>query len=173
MAGTTEFSIAGAEGIQKVLMGLPVQLQKRALYNAFKAGAEIVAEEARQKALRHGLPTSFTDDIIAGKPTRRQRLGKETVAVVALKTGHSGWGHILEFGTAERIRNSKSSRRGKKGNRAGGRTGRIAPHPFLRPALDIKANAATEAAARILRENVETITRQLAAGQKISLKRKK
>ncbi len=174
MANLTNFSVEGAEDIQKVLLQLPIQYQKRGLANAFRAGAQIVADEAKAQAKSKNIGDGkFAESIIVAAPTRRQRLGRDSVVVVALRKPLSRLAHIFEYGTAPRHRNSKNSRRGKKGDGGGGYTGQISARPFLRPALDAKAREAIEVIAKKTRENIETITAQLARGAKVSLRRKK
>lgn len=170
----TEYTLTGAQDIERLLLQLPVQYQKRALQNAFRAGAKIVMEEAKSQAQRKGIGSGgFVDSITLARPSRGQGLGKDSVIVIALKKTHSKLAHIFEFGTAPRFRNSGRSRRGKKGDHAGGFTGQITPTPFLRPALDIKGAEAIAMIAKVTRENIETIVRQLARGDKVSLRRKR
>lgn len=156
MAGKTEFTVSGAEEIQKLLLQLPLEYQKKALYNAFKAGAQVVADDARARA-----PDVLADKIVVGKPRRAHRLNKDSVVVIAVRKGPSRLAHIFEFGTAERRHSD------------GHRTGRIRPTPFFRPALDSMSEAAIAVVARVTRENIEIIVNQLAKGQKVSLRRKK
>lgn len=156
MAGKTEFTVSGAEEIQKLLLQLPLEYQKKALYNAFRAGAQVVADEAKAKA-----PDAIADAIVVGKPQRKHRLHKDSVAVISVKKGPSRLAHLFEFGTSERR------------HRDGSRTGRMKATPFFRPALDSMSEAAIAVVARVTRENIEIIVNQLAKGQKVSLRRKK
>lgn len=173
MAGKTEFTVSGGADIQKLLLELPVQYQKRGLYNAFQAGAKIVLEETKAQARSRNIGGGgFVDSIVLSKPQRGQGAGRDSVIVIALKKTHSALAHIFEFGTAERHRNTGGAR-GKKGDHAGGYTGRIVPRPFLRPALDVKGQDAIAMIARVTNENIEIIVAQLAKGQKVSLRRKR
>ena len=161
---TRKVGVTGAKEIAAVLDQLPKQLQKRALYNAFKAGAEDVAEQARQNARRHGME-DFARNIKTGRPTKSQKgaqfnpVGKQTVAVVALKKGkYSRLAHLFEYGTKDRFKNTN-----------GAPTGRIMAQPFLRPALDTAGEKAIKTIADRLKDNVRVIARQLARNQKVSL----
>lgn len=158
----TEFKIEGAREIQRVLEEMPRRLQRQALVHAFREGANIVRDEAKVKAAT--LPDGFAQALIVARPTAKQRRRRgqhETVVVIAFKKGKfSRLAHLFEFGTAERFQKS------------GRFTGRITAQPFLRPALDTRATAATRKIAETLRDNIEIIARQLRSGQKISLAKK-
>jgi HK97 gp10 family phage protein len=174
MTNQTRIDVSGGEDIQKLLMELPLQYQKRGLDNAFRAGAKIVMEEAKSQARGKGIGDGgFVDSITVAKATKSQRLGRDSVIVIALKKTHSRLAHLFEYGTAPRFRNSKESRRGKKGDHGGGYTGRISARPFLRPALDIKGAEAIAMIAQKTKENIETIVGQLARGEKVSLRAKR
>ena len=171
-------------------MQLPVEFQKKALEHAFKAGAEVIAAEVKQNIKSQGIGNSnisrafnfagsqkkrttrtrigldYADDVVIRKPTKEQKRGmnpvsRDTVFVVAMKRPRSRIAHILEFGTAPRQRKN------------GGYTGQIKARPFLRPALDTKGREAVDVILKIMRQNVETITNQLARGSKIRLSRKR
>lgn len=163
MAKTADFTIEGGQHIQKALLELPRRYQRQAMKNAFMAGARIVAKEARAQAKSKQIGTKFSKSIVAriGTARDRKRLGKSTIAKVALKKPHSRLAHLFEFGTAPRRQ------------RNGRFTGQIMAKPFLRPALDVAGGRAIKEIARISKLNIETIARQLGAGQKVSLRRKK
>lgn len=186
--GTNKFTIEGADEIQKVLTQLPLEFQKRALENAFKAGAEVIASEVRKNIKSQGIGNgnisrafnfagsqkknksrtrvgmNYADDVVIRKPTKEQKRGmnpvsRDTVYVVAMKRPRSRIAHILEFGTAPRQRKN------------GGFTGQVKPRPFLRPALDTKGREAVDVILKIMRLNIETIASQLAAGSRVRLTR--
>lgn len=151
------FSIDGGKDIEAALKRLPVEYQKKALYNAFRAGALKVAEEAARQAPTEALSAATT----VRKPTRRMRAPSGTVAVVALRRPVSRLAHLFEFGSAPR--------RQKDGHATGSHPRR----PFLRPALDAMGPEAIRTIAQITRDNIAEIVLRLSKGQKIRLRRRR
>lgn len=162
--GKTSFQITGGKEIARVLREIPKQYQRKALTEAFRAGAEIVAAEARQQAAR-AVTADFAADIIVARPNAKERRSRgqgQTIVVVGLKRGRrrSRLAHLFEFGTADRY--------GQDGHF----TGKIKISPFFRPAMDNKGAQAILMIAQRTRENLEIIARQLARGSKVSLSKK-
>lgn len=151
------FQITGGPEIVKVLNAMPRQLQRKALVNAFRAGANIVRDEAKRKAPNNTLRRAIT----VARGNRRNRPSRNTVVMLALRKPASSLAHLFEFGTQDRRQTT-----------TGRFTGRMTATPFLRPALDTKAQAATNKIAQILKENLMIIARQLSSGSKISLAKK-
>jgi HK97 gp10 family phage protein len=174
MAVSSKYTIDGADSIQKVLQQLPVDLQKKALDNAMRAGAKIIADEAKNQAESKGIGDGgFAESITVVKPTSAQGHGAETVIVIALKKAYSRLAHIFEYGTGPRYRKSKSSSDSDGDASGGGYTGQIIAKPFMRPALDIKGSEAIKTIAGQLQQNIVIIVMQLSSRQKISLRRKR
>jgi hypothetical protein len=149
-----KFNIEGGKEIEAALKRLPVEYQKKALYNAFRAGALKVAKEAARKAPTPELGEALT----VRKPTRRQRTTPGTVAVVALRRPVSRLAHLFEFGSAPRKQKD------------GHETGQHPARPFLRPALDLMGPEAIRAIAEITKENIAEIALRLSKGQKVRLR---
>lgn len=178
MVSSASFTLSGAEDIQKALMELPLRLQKRGLNDAFKFGAQMVADEAKNLASGRGVPKKLINAIKVAKPTRRQlrdlvaESRSSTIYVIALEKPYSRLAHIFEYGTVQRFRNKSKKRRGEKGDRAGGSTGQILAKPFLRPALDTRGPQAIKDIQARLAENIELIASQMAKGKaRISFRR--
>lgn len=165
MVNKTNFTITGGKEIARVLQEMPRQYQRRALVQAFTAGAKVVAEEVKNQGRSKGVPVGLIDDLVVFRPTARQRYNrgqKYTVTAIGFKTENrrSRLAHLFEFGTADRY--------GQDGHF----TGRITATPFLRPGLDASAAASSEIIAKMSAENIEIIIRQLTSGQKVSLAKK-
>jgi len=152
----TQFTITGGPEIERVLREMPRRLQRKALVNAFRAGANIVKKDAQSRAPHPTLRKAIT----VARGTTRNRPNKNTIMMIALRKPASSLAHLFEFGTQERRQ------------RNGRFTGRMTAQPFLRPAMDAGSPAATQAIARVLKENIMIIARQLTRGQKISLAKK-
>ena len=156
MTRTAKFEMTGGKEIQKVLKEMPVRLQRKALVHAFRQGANLVKDSAKNKA-----PSpNFARSITVARGSGRTRPTKNTVVFIALKKPYSRLAHLFEFGTVERHHLSGKS------------TGRIIAQPFLRPAFDEKSAAATKKIAEVLKENIYLIVKQLTRGQKVSLAKK-
>lgn len=156
MTRSANFTLTGGKEIQKVLKEMPVRMQRRALVHAFRQGANLVKGAAKNKAPNE----NFAKAITVARGSGRTRPTKNTVVFLALKKPYSRLAHLFEFGTVERFQKS------------GRATGRIIAQPFLRPALDEKGQQATETIARVLKENIYLIIKQLTRGQKVSLAKK-
>jgi len=151
-----EFTITGGKEIQAVLQEMPVKFRRKALVHAFRQGAKIVLQDAKRRAPNDTIKTALT----IARGNRRTRPTKDTVLMIALKRPASRLAHLFEFGTRERFKKSGSP------------SGRMIAHPFMRPALDANAQQAISVIARITKENITLIAKQLTAGQKVSLAKK-
>lgn len=162
--GKTEFKITGGREIAQLLREMPRQYARKGLVESFRAGAKIVADEARLQAGAK-ITEAFASDIVVARPNAGQRNTRgqgDVVVVVGFRTARrrSRLAHIFEFGTADRY--------GKDGHF----TGRIIARPFFRPAIDAKGAEAIGVIAKRTAENLEIIATQLARRQKVSLAKK-
>lgn len=101
--------LEGAKELDRVLRRLPRKLGKRILTSASAAGGRVVSKEA--KRLVPVNTGGLRDSIIVRRDPRRPGL-----VIVGPKYPEGAHGHLVEFGTAQGA----------------------APHPFLRPAFDLK-----------------------------------
>ena len=131
-----DFRIEGAEELEKVLKLLPKELEKKALDSAFKAGANIVAQDAKGRV---PVDTGELRDAIVVRKARSRQRSKGIIAVVGIKKPTSRRAHLTEFGTKN-----------------------AAAKPFLRPAIDIKGQDAIAVIGRKLKENIEKTATKLA-----------
>ena len=144
--------VKGLADLNKFLQQLPAKVEQSVLRGALRAGANVVMAEAKANVpvdsglLRDGL-----------KVTTNSRRGRVTAKVKA--TGkHSFIAPWLEYGTAAHKIVAKS----KKGLFFGGLFVKgvqhpgARPKPFLRPALDGRAQDAVVAAAQYMKRRLAT-----------------
>lgn len=143
--------VKGLSELNAALQTLPAKIEANVLRSAMRAGANVIKDEARANVsvasgkLRAGLKVSTSS-----------RRGKVTAKVKA--TGeHAHVAPWLEFGTAAHHIVSKG-----KGLNIGGVVVRsvdhpgISPRPFLRPALDSKAQQAVVAVGNAIKKRLAT-----------------
>ena len=143
--------IKGGAELNKFLQQLPVKIEQSVLRGALRAGANVVMAEAKANVpvesgqLRDGLKVSTSS-----------RRGRVTAKVKA--TGkHAHIAPWLEYGTAAHKITAKG-----KGMFFGGLFVKGVQHPgsrpkpFMRPALDGRAQEAVSAAARYMKQRLAT-----------------
>lgn len=163
-------SIKGRDAVRSFINNLPEQLATKVLRGAGRAAANVVAQEARER--------SISPEVSAKIKVVTRRDEGRIIAKVQVKMGGYNLPIWLEYGTAPHfISVSEDKRQGLSVNRINQRTreGSLViggnfvgdtvfhpgarPHPFLRPALDIKEADAIRAAqqyvnARVTRKGV-------------------
>lgn len=127
MSGAT-VKVHGLKELQRELKRLPDHLQKRAIRGAVKAGAMKVRKEARNAAAED---TGNLKQNIRVRVSRKR--GQDRVTYRVGVTKDAFYGMFLEFGTKK-----------------------MAPRPFLRPALDEHYRRVIE----IVRERLARAIRQ-------------
>lgn len=147
-----EFQVQGLAELRAKLTGLAPKLQNNLVRGALRAGAAVIAEEARNRAPMHTgqLKASIrvSTRVINGRPVALVKAG-DRYRVFAGKgratknpyrsIGASGcvnyhaafYAHFIEFGTSK-----------------------MAAKPFLRPAFEAKKEPAVEAFAEYLRQRL-------------------
>lgn len=140
-----EFQIKGGKELDALLQQLPVEVETKILRNGLAAGAAVIRDEAR--ALVHRRSGKLAAAIKTSRNT--SKAGGYVVAKVKLKGPHSFLGNFLEYGVAAHkiwVGGGKDSLVingvpiGKQVWHPG-----FGPMPFMRPALDGKAEAAVQA----------------------------
>ena len=147
-----DVKVKGLADLNKFLQQLPAKVEQSVLRGALRAGANVVMAEAKANVpvdsgqLRDGLKVSTSS-----------RRGRVTAKVKA--TGkHAFIAPWLEYGTAAHKIGAKS----KKGLSFGGLFVKgvqhpgARPKPFLRPALDGRAQDAVVAAAQYMKRRLAT-----------------
>lgn len=151
MATITRFK-GGAE-LQKALNQLPAKLERNVMRSALRQGANVIRDEARSNV---PVKTGALKKSI--KVSTRARRGQVTAT---LKAGGKDafYAHMVEYGTAPHDIAVKSKKvlvfeDGGKATRA--RHPGISPKPFMRPAVDDKADEAVQAVANQVRKTLST-----------------
>lgn len=131
-----EFKIEGLDGVLRKMRELSPKIQKKVLVKAVRAGANIIRDDARSRAKQ------FDD------PQSSEKIWKEIVTKVNTRRGRREGGVVMQVGV----------RGGAKTDKGGQETSpiwywrliefgtsKMAARPFMRPALESKAEAATDA----------------------------
>lgn len=134
--------IKGGAELQAFLDQLPAKMEANIMRAAMRQGANVIAAEVKQN-----IPVASGDLRASVRVSTSNRRGVVTAAV---KVGNkkAWYGHIIEFtGAVAHVIKAK----GKGALSFGGFFGKSVKHPgmrakpFMRPALDAKANAALQA----------------------------
>jgi HK97 gp10 family phage protein len=160
--------LRGGRELQAALNSLPVKIEKNIMRAALRAGAKVIAEEAKalvpvsppnsENARLYGGYTGALKDSI--RVDTRARRGKVTASVKAGGKRKRGtdvfYAHFVEFGTAAHTIKGKNGRRlffngtfTPAVNHPGARA-----KPFMRPALDTKADDAIRAVGNKIKERL-------------------
>ena len=129
--------ITGAREMSRVLSKLPPKIGGRVLANAVRAGARVIAKEAKARV---PVRTGALKKSIAVRKATGRRASRTGVRVhVGFLKPVSRRAHLTEFGTAH-----------------------SAAQPFLRPAFDSRAPAALAKIGQILGRGIERAATKLA-----------
>lgn len=168
------FNITGGKELDAFLQSLPVKIEKNILRSALRQGANVFKAEV-QATVPVGPPSAANVKLYGGYPGALRDSARVSVRVkrgrvtASLKIGgktrkgaDAFYAHMVEFGTRAHTILPKSA----KALRLGGHMVNsihhpgAKPHPFMRPALDSKAEAAVEAVgnqvrARLTKEGID------------------
>lgn len=165
--------INGGRELNALLQQLPVEVETKILRNALARAANVVRDEARERA-----PIE-TGDLRDAIKSSRNTKGGQVIAKVKLLGEHSFLGYFFEFGVAPHLikvaEDAKPTKQKRDGrvvplsmgtiNKMVGRGSLviggnfvgpmvmhpgISPQPFMRPAMDAKAAAAIEVAGQYI-----------------------
>lgn len=173
---TSAFPVKGLADLDRYLSALPKNMQKAAYRQALTAAARPVRDEARMRAGKRS--GKMARAIKTGSP--RQNQDGTFSVFVRLDGPHSFLGLFQEYGVAPHFVSAgdsgRSARLLTRSAREGGVTGDVqshalkigdnfvsgavfhpghAAHPFMRPALDAKADDAVQAFAAKIRAYLE------------------
>jgi HK97 gp10 family phage protein len=128
MVGKVIVSIRGAKELEALLKGLGPRVAARVSDKAIRAGAKVVADEARRLVpVKTGaLKKSIA---VVQAPGKRQ---SERAMVLGFRRPAGRRAHFTEFGTVK-----------------------SAARPFLRPAFDAKYNEAVDAIGKVLGDGID------------------
>lgn len=159
MSTPTDISVRGLRELEQAFESIPLRLQRNVMRAALRAGAKVVAEEAKRRApVKSG---ALQKSIRIGS---RLRYGVPEASIRAggrLKDGRSAWyARIIERGA---IPHEIAVRAGTASLFINGRAvGKSVQHPgvvakpFMRPALDTRAREAVESVAALVRSRLRT-----------------
>jgi len=158
-------TVRGGAAVRRYIAQLPSELERKVLRGAARAGGRIILDDAKDRSI-----SSDVDEALVMRT--KAEAGRITVKITVRK----GWGRAianwLEYGTdAHFISIAKDERGGKSVARINATTKRsmiiggqfvgetvfhpgARPHPFLRPALDIKGAEAIAAAQSFINAHV-------------------
>jgi HK97 gp10 family phage protein len=147
-----EVNVKGLRELQALLDTLPAKVEANVMRGALRAGMKVVEAEAEKN-----VPVA-TGALYAGLKIGTRRRGSVVTANVKATGIHGPVAHLIEFGTrAHQIRPKTKEALSFNGNfgEVVNHPG-VAPRPFMRPALDSKANAAVSAAAEYMKRRLAT-----------------
>lgn len=159
--------VKGLSDLEKFLRALPVKMEKNIMRGALRAGAGVIKAEAvaecpvgppsAEGKRKYGLYAGALRDSIRVSTSSKRGKVIASVKVGGQRKGGPNvfYAHIIEFtgATAHSVKGDLS---------IGGRFYRKINHPgmqakpFLRPALDNKANAALEATGKYIKARLES-----------------
>lgn len=142
-----DFEVKGLDELYQRLEQLPVKLERNILRGAFRAGAKVIADEARRRA-----------PVLQSMDPRRV-FGALAKSVRVMATGTRGG--VVKGGVVAGGRSSVG--RGKDKVQADAfyahfveyGTQKMPPKPFMRPAIDGKTQACVDETARYIKDRVE------------------
>lgn len=138
-----EFKIEGLDGVLRKMRELSPKLQKKGLVAAVRKGANIVRDDARNRAKQF-------DDPSTPKP-----IWKEIVSKVNGRRGRQEGGVVMQVGIRGGARKSGDNVFYWRFLEFG--TEKMAARPFMRPALESKAEAATDAIVTELNRQLDEV----------------
>lgn len=136
----TKMRITGAAEIAALLKQMPDRVSQRVVENALRAGARVIAAEARENVPVDTGELRDSITVAVSKWEGRRRKRDEGVVFVGFKSPASRRAHLTEFGTVNQP-----------------------AQPFMRPALDAKGAEAVERIGKIMGNGVEREAARLAA----------
>lgn len=157
-----EIKIEGLAELHKLLQELPAKIEANALRGGMRAGAKVIEAEAKRLAPVGRDPETAGDMRDSIRVSVRSRNGKVEATIKA--GGKKAWyAHLVEFGTAAHLirpKNRKSlffaSLAREQVNHPGAKK-----RPFMRPALDSKAQQSVQTLADYIRNRLPKEFRKL------------
>jgi HK97 gp10 family phage protein len=135
-----EVKVKGLSELQALLNTLPAKLEANVMRSAMRAGAKVIAEEAKQQV---SVKSGALRDSIKVSTSSRRGVVKASIKAGGKnkKTGGDAfYAHMVEFGTAPHF--ILGPLKLGKGMVAGVKHPGSRAHPFMRPAFDKKAQQA-------------------------------
>lgn len=171
-----ELEVQGLKELFDTLQQLPIKLEKNVMRGAIRAGAKVVADEARRRApvlqdpdprrvfgalaksvrvMSTGISGGMVKGgVVAGGATTVGR-GKSKEAADAYYAMWVEYGHFYR-GKGQALKGGTASKRAQRRALATSGGVFVPAHPFMRPAIDSKINAAIDATAQYISDRVES-----------------
>lgn len=155
----TEIKIEGLADLQALLDALPAKIEGRIVRGALRAGAKVVADEAKRRCPvgtdvpKGETPGSLRDSIHVSMRSKQGRI----TATIKAGGEKAYYAHMVEYGTARhwiKPRNRKSLFIAGLFKEAIEHPG-AKKHPFMRPAIDSKAVEALQAVADYMKARID------------------
>lgn len=154
-----DLGVTGGEDIAKALEAMKVEIERNMMRGAMRAGAQVILEEAKSRV---------PQDTGALRDSLRIRTGAKGGKVFAYvqagrskKKGDPFYAHLVEYGVKRHVIIAGGGTKAGKALAAGARIlGEKVDHPgfaakpFMRPALDAKAQSAIDSIAAYLRKRI-------------------
>lgn len=172
----TSFDVPGFKELMDKMEQLPIRLEKSVMRGAIRAGSKIVADQARRNApvlqtpdkrrvfgalaksirvMATGVKNSVVrGGVVAGGKTSVGR-GKNKEAADAFYAMWVEYGHLIRT-AGQRLMGGTRSKQAQRASLAASGAASVPPHPFMRPAIDSKTQAAIDATAQYIRDRVES-----------------
>lgn len=155
MADEVKFDIQGLDGVLSKMRTLSPKLQRKGLVAAVRKGANIVRDDARNRAKQ------FDD------PSTPRPIWKEIVTKVNGRRGRQEGGVVMQVGVRGGARKEVSTQSSNASNDAGSNhwywrllefgTSKMAAQPFMRPALASNVDKATDAIVTELKRQLDEV----------------
>lgn len=149
MPNNFEGKLEGFDELKRALETLGPKVARRIGGQAAKAGAQVILEAAQERTTSE---TIRRDLIVRLAKVSEEFNPADRSAFVTMRAGSDGQNlaHLHEFGTKVRTQ-----------TKTGRSTGAMPETPFMRPALDTRANKAIEAMAQKLGTGLEREAKKL------------
>lgn len=132
--------VKGLSELQAFLSSLPAKVEKNIMRSALRQGANVLKDEAKKNLSANGnIDTGKLRDGIRVSTNYKRGVVSATVKA---KGTHGYIGHWIEYGVAAHSLKKGAKRKSGKYQDQGRKHHGITPHPFMRPALDTKAQQA-------------------------------
>ena len=154
-------TVQGGAELNRLLSELPVRVQKNVLRQAVRAGANVIRDDARARAPRK------KGRLVRAIGTWMRQIRSDGAVTAAIGVRRDAfYARFIEFGRAAFqlvVKRKKVLSAGPQGPIFGRKVSMpsMAPRPFLRPALDAKAQGAVETMASTMRTRLEAEVRAL------------
>ena len=156
----SDIDIQGGKELEQALLSFTIKMEKKMLRGGLRAGAKVIADEAKARVpVKLG---KLRDSIRVGTAVKDGQVMATIKAGRNKKKDDPYYANMVEYGTAPHVIVAGGGTKAGKVLAAGARIlGEKVDHPgasakpFMRPALDMKAQPALDRTAEYLRDRIE------------------